>query len=172
MRSAETMTARSKNDSRADPWATALRLLNRRDYGSIELTRKLQEKAFPPDRIETVVERCKELGYLDDRRYAATRARDLMRRGRAVGSRVLADLKQRGIDEQTACQALAEAREELSERAVLTDLLERRFPGFDFRAASDSERRRVIHFLQRRGFPLNSILQKLNGRDWEDDPPC
>ena len=165
------MTARLKDDSSADPWATALRLLNRRDYGITELTRKLQEKAFPPDRIEAVVERCIEFGYLDDQRYAATRARNLMRQGRAVGSRVLADLRQRGIDEQTAGEALQAAREELSEHAVLADLLERRFPEFDFREASDRERRRVIHFLQRRGFPLNSILQTLNGRDPEDDYP-
>ena len=85
MRSVETMTARLKNDRRPDPWATALRLLNRRDYGTTELMRKLQEKAFPPDQIETVVERCIELGYLDDGRYAAARARSLMRQGRAVG---------------------------------------------------------------------------------------
>ncbi len=152
----------SKKANKPDPWALALRMLKRRDHGVAELTRKLQEKAVSAEAIEQVVARCRDCGYLDDDRYAAARARSLMRSGRAVGNRILIDLKQRGIDEQVACRALQEAREELDDDTVLSDLLERRFPGFDYPTADDRERRRVIHFLQRRGFSLNGILQKLN----------
>lgn len=162
MPSVETMTTRSKKTAPTDPWPLVLRMLNRRDYSVAELTRKLREKTLPPDQIQSVVERCLELGYLDDSRYAAARARGLMRQGRAVGSRILIDLQQRGIDEQVACRALEEARGEMSDNAVLTDLLERRFPDFDFDTAPAKERRRVIHYLQRRGFTLNSILQRIN----------
>jgi len=144
-----------------DPWALVLRMLNRRDYSVAELSRRLQQKQVPPDQVESLVERCLEFGYLDDARYAEQRARSLMRQGRAVGPRILVDLKQRGVDETTARAALEQARQELSDSDVLDELTERRFPQFDYGKADDRERRRVIHFLQRRGFPLNHILNKL-----------
>ncbi len=152
---------RSRTTDTGDPWALVLRMLNRRDYSVAELRRRLTQKEIAPDQIETLLERCLELRYLDDARYAEQRARSLMRLGRGVGSRILLDLRQRGIDEATARQALEQARQELSDDAVLEELLERRFPQFDYAVATDRERRRVIHFLQRRGFPLNHILNKL-----------
>lgn len=144
-----------------DPWVLALRMLNRRDYSVVELRRRLQQRQVPPDQIESLVERCLKLGYLDDARYAEQRARSLMRQGRAVGPRILSDLKQRGVDKTTARDALEQARQELNETDVLDELIERRFPQFDYAQAEDRERRRVVHFLQRRGFPLNHILKKL-----------
>ncbi len=155
------MTNRPTRKSDPNPWATALRMLNRRDYGVSELAKRLNERGFSEDQVKAVLKRCVELDYLDDARYASARARSLMRQGRAVGRCILADLRQRGIDEETACLALEDARGELSDQSVLTALLERRFPEFDFSAAAVKERRRVIHFLQRRGFPLDLIMQEL-----------
>lgn len=144
-----------------EPWGLVLRMLNRRDYSVKELRRRLEDKNLAPEQVETVIERCLELGYLDDPRYAAQKARSLMRQGRAVGIRILRELQQRGIDEATALQALQAARSEQSDGDILDELVERRFPQFDYHTATDRERRRVVHFLQRRGFPLNCILEKL-----------
>jgi regulatory protein len=146
---------------RVDPWPAALRLLTGRDYSLSELRRRLLDKGFAPTDIEEVLQRCLEFGYLDDARYALNRATSLMNQGRAVGPRILVDLRQRGISEGVACQALAKAREVCDENDLLTSLLERRFPDFNYSSAPAKERRRVVHFLQRRGFSIGHIMDQL-----------
>jgi SOS response regulatory protein OraA/RecX len=39
--------------------------------------------------------------------------------------------------------------------------MDRRFPDFDYDSASLKERRRVVHYLQRRGYPLSRIMDQL-----------
>lgn len=153
------------NSNASDPFAAALRLLTRRDRSEAELRDKLSQFGFSASAIDATLERCRACNYLDDRRYALHRARALIRTGRGVGKKVLLDLQRRGIDAETAEQALAEAMKEHSTQQLLVDLLDRRFPGFDFSAAEERERRRVISYLQRRGFPLGEIFSALNQTD-------
>ncbi len=155
-----TSKAESKTE-RNDPWPKALRLLTGRDYSQVGLRRRLLDKGFDPARTDAVLQRCLELGYLDDARYALNRATSLMAQGRAVGPRIILDLKQRGISEELACQALDKARETCDEEELLTALLQRRFPDFNYSSAPAKERQRVVHFLQRRGFAINCILEQL-----------
>ena len=154
---------------RSDPWPRALRLLTGRDYSQAELRRRLLEKGFAETRIDDALQRCLELGYLDDARYALSRATSLMSRGRAVGSRILLDLKQRGISNELACQALEQARELCDEEELLRSLLQRRFPDFNYNSAPAKEKRRVVHFLQRRGFTISCIMDKLTRKGLETD---
>ncbi len=146
---------------RSDPWPVALRLLTRCDRSTAELRNKLLDRDFAVDRVEATLERCRELGYLDDARFAARRAASLMNQGRAVGHRILADLRRCGISEELAARALETARSEHDEDRILASLVERRFPGFDYDTAPEREKRRVVHFLQRRGFPLGLIMDRL-----------
>lgn len=121
----------------------------------------MTDRGFDPEEIEVTLQRCTELGYLDDVRYAVNRATSLMRQGRAVGWRILADLRQRGIDAELSEQALAAARDTCDEDGLLSELVSRRFPGFDYHTAPAGEKRRVIHFLQRRGFTIDRIMPQL-----------
>ncbi len=144
-----------------DPWPAALRILTRRDYSRGELRNKLIDKGYAAERVEETLRRCLELGYLNDQRFATNRATSLMRQGRAVGYRVLQDLRQRGISEDLAELALAKARETLDESHLLDKILSRRFTDFDYSAAPAREKRRVVNFLQRRGFSLGLIMEHL-----------
>jgi regulatory protein len=153
----------------ADPWPAALRILTRRDHSQAELRQRLKDKGFEQQRTEEALQRCIELGYLDDARYARNRAASLMRQGRAVGQRILLDLRQRGIDKETACQALQEARESCDEGQILASLLERRFPDFSYISAPARERRRVVTFLQRRGFDIGRIMDHLTRKGLENN---
>ncbi len=168
MRVAKQVTNRTdKKSDRSDPWTTALRLLTGRDYSLIELRQRLIARAYEPDKVEATLQRCLDLGYLDDNRYAASRARSLMSQGRAVGRRILMDLKQRGISDEIALEALEQARQECSDEQLLQSLVARRFPDFDYNSAPAKERRRVIHFLQRRGFTLDGIMKQLKQKGFE-----
>jgi regulatory protein len=146
---------------RSSPWPTALRLLSRRDYSRAGLRSRLVDKGFDEEQIEAALQRCIELGYLDDARYALSRAASLMNRGSAVGHRVLADLRQHGVSDEDAEQALAAARQSCDEGSLLAELLARRFPEFNYHTASAAEKRRVVNFLQRRGFAIGRILDHL-----------
>jgi regulatory protein len=157
----------AQKPDRADPWPAALRILTRRDYSQSELRQRLTDKGFDPARIEAALKRCLELGYLNDARYALNRATSLMNQGRAVGKRVLLDLRQHGVNEETANRALEQAREACDEELLLASLLERRFANFDYDSAPAKERRRVVHFLQRRGFTIDRIMAQLTRRGLE-----
>jgi len=138
--------------------AAALRLLARRERSEAELSERLRRKGFDAQAVEAALERCRQLGYLDDGRFALERTRALMRNGRAVGRKVLADLKKYGISEPAALDALQQVGREFDQETLLADLMRRRFPDFVFATADERERRRVIHFFLRRGFPLSRVL--------------
>lgn len=157
----------AQQPDRTDPWPAALRILTRRDYSQAELRQRLTDKGYPPERIEVALKRCLELGYLDDARYALNRATSLMNQGRAVGKRVLLDLRQHGVEEETAIKALEKAREACDEEQLLAALLERRFTDFNYSSALPKERRRVVHFLQRRGFSIDRIMAQLTRKGLE-----
>lgn len=142
----------------SDAFSVALRLLSRCDRSEAQVRDKLQDRGFSDDTIATAIERCYEYRYLDDRRYALNRARSLMRTGKGVGGRILADLRQRGIAEDLARAVLEEVGAEFSLADLFAQELSRRFPAFNYNSASDRERRRVISYFQRRGFPLSDIF--------------
>jgi len=144
--------------------ATALRLLARRGRSAAEIAERLRLKGFGPQDIDAALARCRQLGYLDDARFAHERARELMRGGRAVGRRILADLQRRGIDEALANAAMTAATEEFGEATMLADLQRRRFPGFTWAAADDRQRQRVVNYFLRRGFTLSRVLAFLRER--------
>lgn len=150
--------------SDSDALAAALRLLARRGRSEAELADRLRQKGFGEEAVTAVLARCRQLGYLDDARFARGRARELMRGGRAVGPRVLADLRQRGVAESTAFAALDEVEEEFSADDLLADLQRRRFPEFAWPAADDRQRQRVVNFFLRRGFSLARVLSFLRER--------
>ncbi len=150
------MTNPPSSDS--DAFNIALRLLSRCDRSETQLRDKLQQRGFSDSTIATTIERCYDYRYLDDRRYALNRARTLMRTGKGVGARILADLRQRGIAGDLARAALEEVGAEFSLAELFAQELARRFPNFNYSSASDRERRRVIGYFQRRGFPLSDIF--------------
>jgi regulatory protein len=153
------------NPEPGDAWAATLRLLTRRDYGTGELRRHLLGKGFPAAAVEVALARGSDLGYLDDARYIERLSRMLVETGRAVGPRLAVELRRRGLPDELIRTTLAETRSAEAEEPALRALIARRFPGFDFLAADDRERRRVVFFLQRRGFPLDRILTELKRND-------
>lgn len=154
------MTKKSASNA-SDAFAVALRLLGRCDRSSSQLRRKLKEREFTDEEIDAAIVRCRDYNYLNDERYALERSRALMRSGKGVGSKVLLDLRQRGIDPDTAQQALQTAEMEFCSAQLLQQELKRRFPSFCYSSADARQRRRVVHFFLRRGFSLDQIMTQL-----------
>jgi regulatory protein len=143
------------------PLAASFRLLALRDRSEQELEDRLRRKGFSAADVAAALKRCKELGYLDDDRFAKQRAKSLLTSGRAVGHRLLAELKQQGIDAELAQAAVSAAVEEIDPDQVFNNLRQRRFAGFCYAEADERQRRRVIQYFLRRGFSLSRVLSLL-----------
>lgn len=148
--------------------ALALRLLGRRDHSCAELQAKLAAKGCAPAEVDRVLSRLLELNYLNDQRLAERLARSLADSGRGVGRRLVLELRKRGIPADLAAEAATASGAETDELTVARGLLARRYPTF-LPDAEPRERRRVMAFLQRRGFSLATVWQLLNFTDIEGE---
>jgi regulatory protein len=89
---------------RTDVFDSALRLLGRRAHSRAELQRKLARRGYGEEAVAQAVTRLTELGYLDDRSFAAGHVR---RRSGSRGPLALsAELSVRGVDRRVADAAL------------------------------------------------------------------
>ena len=83
----------------------ALKMLARRDHFKKEIAEKLLKKEYPPDVIERVLERCTDMGYLNDTALA-DRFAELRAPSRGWGpARIRAELSRRGVDETISITA-------------------------------------------------------------------
>jgi len=146
---------------RASAFDCALRVLALRDHSETELRRKLKAKGYDEPEITGSVVRLQELGYLDDSRFARSFAESSIRNGRGYGARLKQELARRGVAGAIVQATLAELCEEFEETGVLAGTIERRYPGFDPAIATDKEKRRIVAYLQRKGFTLGAILAAL-----------
>jgi len=151
---------KSKSNA-SELFARALRILGRRDHSETELRLKLERFGFSASVVDEVIARCYSYNYLNDERYAQAKSREMLRNGRGVGPKILLELRRRGIKENLAHAALQSAAEEIPPEEVFLQQLERRFSEFNYTAASDKERRRVVSYFQRRGFDLGTIFSLL-----------
>ena len=143
----------------ADPEASArelcLRELTLGPRSRRQLERVLARADLPPDAASRVLGRLEEVGLVDDRVFAE----DLIRTrhgGRGVGRRALsAELRSRGVDEETAAHALATLGAD-EERATALELARRKLARS--RGVTREVRvRRVASLLARKGYSADLV---------------
>ena len=139
--------------------AAALRFLKSRPRSIGELKEKLKLKGFSRDEIETTVLDLTASGFLDDRAFTKSWIR--YRLARPFGfRRIIAELKDKGIDQETIEQAITEVKGELNPESMAVDLAQRRWqrlPDLD----PAKKKKRVMDFLLRRGFEADIVLKVL-----------
>lgn len=132
----------------------ALEYLSYRPRSEAELERKLRGEDFSADAVRHAVERCRELGYVDDLEFARSHVRDRVRLKPRGVRRLRDELREKGIDEATAEEAIEAAFREagVSERDLLERAAEKKWESLE---GEDPvrERRRFRSYLSRRGFP-------------------
>ena len=139
----------------------AVRALARRDHSVAELERKLHDKGFSAGVVAELIVRLGKSGYLDDRRFAERWAESAVRNGRGYGPRLRQELARRGVSREIIADVLACIAASHGEEETLAALVTRRFAGFDPESASDRDKRRVVAYLQRRGFSTAAIFDVL-----------
>lgn len=149
----------------------ALTILGRRAHSRSDLRRKLLQKGFPPAVVELCLERLAAVELVDDRAYAYNLALRRAEAGRYGSSRVRRELLARGVDPETADEALARvfsaaAAEDSLARALRELTRGRGVP------SDRNGRARLIRQMTRRGFSLSRVIAVLeqSGVEREDLP--
>ncbi|MEO5332560.1 MAG: recombination regulator RecX [Magnetococcus sp. YQC-5] len=153
-----------KEQSYQSAYDQAVRWLAQRAYGERELAYRLERSGVPADMRGQVLDRCRELGYLNDQTFANSRARVRLRRGYGPAL-VRAELHHLGIDDETVEAALEATHEEMDPLLHARQVLEKRFGpvGEEWGSLDVRERRRRYDFLARRGFDADVIHEVLFG---------
>jgi regulatory protein len=145
----------------ADAYITALTLLSARELSESQIRARLKRREFEAADIDEAIARLMADRTLNDRRVALAIARmesAIRHRGR---SRVLQKIRQAGIDDDTAEDAVREVFEEVDEEAMLDKAFERRLKGKTPKELDDKGRARVIRGLVTQGFRFEAILKRL-----------
>jgi len=145
----------------------AFRLLTLRAHSEKELAAKLDERGFSEGVIAGVVQKCRELGYLNDREFARQRARELAVNRLLGDRRIVLDLREKGIPESLSRQAIGEVRAEIGEEKALEIVLRKRRRGTTPDAKDEQEKARLMRSLLGKGFPTGLIFRKLQKAEEE-----
>ena len=149
--SEEQWVALKKESKTRRAWDKTLYLLSLRDYARAQLHRKLEREAGSELARETV-ERLERAGLLNDGAYARRLARDMVERRHFSRRRTLQELTARGLDRETAEEAVEELEPDDAEQAL--ELLRKK----RYNELSDPDtRRRAASALARAGFGWDAV---------------
>lgn len=141
----------------------AIGALAKRSLTEAELRKRLGRRAARPASVEEVIGRLSRAGYLDDTRLAESYAR-FRRDYEGFGpSRILRDLQRRGVENDTAQQAVAETFEQSSEDELIRAHLKRKLgEGWEERPLESPKRlHSLFRALIRAGFSSDKIVTAL-----------
>lgn len=139
-------------------WDYALGLVAAREYTAHGLRRKLLQKEYPPEEIDSTLERLLSSKLVDDARYAAEFVRQkLVLRG-AAARRVRQELLRKGIDAPTVDESIAHVMsyEDVDQEAAIERMAVKKAASLgdiDERV----KRQRLFSFLARKGYEVDDI---------------
>lgn len=132
-----------------------LRLLGQRFHAEQEMKRKLYKRDFHKRSVEAALEKGRELGLLDDRRFARLFAEERLELARASKRKIIGQLRQRGIDREIVDEVMDDLAEQVSPEAMFEQALkvaqQRRY---QYQREEDPYKRKqkILRMLANRGY--------------------
>jgi regulatory protein len=141
----------------------AVRVLAARASTCDELRFKLRRRAAALSEIDPVIERLRDLGYLNDQRFAEMYTAMRMENDGYGKTRVLQDLRKRRVAPSLADRAVSHAYRDQNEDEMVTAFIERRMPSISAGGHIDDERKLAAAYrkLRRAGFTSGAVLTAL-----------
>ena len=156
----------------------ALHLLSYRARTRRELETRLRQKGFQVARIRPCLDALEGKGLLDDEAVAAAFVRDRLRHRPRGRSRLISELRSKGVDADLASDAIERVFEDeevsdtrLAKQSVESWLARQGEAALEALAAErpgperDKARRRLYGYLARRGFRGNALTEALEHAD-------
>ena len=129
----------------------ALKIILRRRQSGKQIYEKLLEKGFEENEAEEAVSYYKEKGYIDDKDYARRFTSDAIKIKGHGKSRIIRDLKTKGISDEDIEEVLSDAFFELA------PIMLKKFPACE----SIKEKNKIINHFLRKGFSFGEINDAL-----------
>ena len=141
---------------------TAVRILANRDHSKYELKRKLQQRGFESQSINSVMAECERFGYIDDKRTARVYILQLKRK--CFGKRYIRQaLKKKRLSGAAIEKILSENYPEVDEYGHGGRLLEKKMKAFARETDHKKRSDKIYRFLYSRGFSptvIRDIVKK------------
>ncbi|NIO43015.1 MAG: recombination regulator RecX [Burkholderiales bacterium] len=137
----------------------ALRMLARREYSRRELQNRLSSCGADESEVQVVLEEFEQKGWLSEQRFVDAVVET--RRRRFGTAKVLQELRNKGVSEDSLAEARAVLRE--GELETARNVWQKKFGN---KPTSLAERARQARFLAGRGFSQDVIRKIL---DWRDE---
>lgn len=140
----------------------AVKLLAAKPRSIAELRERLLEKLWTNEEIvDSVIEKLKDYGYLDDEQFARDVAVSKLRQKPQGRRRLQQAMSQKKLDRETVDLAIASAFENLPEEDLIDKAIEKRVRLKGKPETRDEEKKFVDHLL-RLGFAYDLIGKKLD----------
>jgi len=138
-------------------------MLARRPYSVAELRRALERKFLQAGPVRAAIARLRELGYLDDRKFAEQYAYSLAQ-NRAFGPhRVRRELKAKLVDYRQIDPAVAQTFQNVDEHDLLERTIEKKLRSLRLPVTS-ARLAALCQSLMRRGFRAGDIIKAVRAR--------
>jgi regulatory protein len=142
----------------------AYRYLSYRPRSYAEIERKLRDRGFGDAAVRTVLSNLIRLGYVDDEKFADQWAQSRIRLRGLGRRRIEQELRDKGIDRETARRALDDVLTADLEIETARRAIERKLTTM-MTLDRETRHRRLAAFLERRGFSFAVIRHILKNTD-------
>ncbi len=140
--------------------SVAFRYLGFAARSSREMTKRLERSEFAPEVIEAIIAELVAQNWLDDEKFAQDWVDDRADRKRYGRRRLSQELNNKGIDKDTIQEAIETVSDDDELRRAV-DAAQTKWRSLDVQNLSadefSAEKRRLMGFLQRRGFSYDII---------------
>jgi regulatory protein len=150
--------------SDSDLYAAALRALMRRAYSIHEMKEYLARRAMDKSGVTVVVTHLRDLGYLDDAKYARDYARLHANSRRQGKFRIARELRARGVPDHHIDAALESIFAETDEIALVRERIKRKLAslrGLGDRPVAQKKIASLYRSLMAAGFPADVIRNEI-----------
>lgn len=142
----------------------AANYLSYRDHSEKEILMKLRTAGFEDEASHKAISRLRELRMLNDERFAEMYANELFRRKKFSRRRILQELSLKGIDRETAENALEAL--DIDANECIIELLQTKFRG---KFSDEKGKQRTVAALSRMGYSYSDIKSAMSEAGSEID---
>jgi regulatory protein len=153
---ADQVRAILQGEVRQECFDAAMKMLQSRLHARAELRRKLVRREYGAALIDEVLEDLSRLGYVDDARYAKTRALSAAQHRQHGRRRAMVELLKQGVERETARSAVQDVYEATDSLAIARQLARKKAASLR-RLDPLVARRRLAGMLARRGFEYDVV---------------
>lgn len=158
---ADQIASIERGEVRQECFDKAMASLGRRMHSRSELAKRLSKFEFGQSIIDSVLDQLQELKYVDDARFAESRARSAAEHKHHGRRRAMMELRKAGVKGDVADRALDNVYDSHDSFAVARELARKKIKSLK-RLDPIVARRRLVGMLQRRGFDYEDIKPVLD----------